>query len=180
MPPAAKSDWVWIRQEDATPTSIALALLRAAKEPVRARDIVAQVMEILPNVPKGSVNNIGTRLSGKLIGRTEDGWRLISQDSAGMLNEGYLWGPREIFQKYELAAHRRDVILHVLVFFQSGLQSRQLLDQLRHCAWVHAPANKDLLKADLEVLDKEQKIRRVGNSGKWELAPAKDSMKLDT
>jgi len=181
VPNGAKSEWIWIPQESATPTTVALAVLRAAKAPLVAREVVAQVTEILPNVPRGSVNNIGTRLGGKQIDRTEDGWRLINQDSAAILHEGYLWGPREIFHKYELAVHRRNAILHVLGFFPGGLQPRQILEQLRRCAWVHAPINKDLLKADLEILDEqERKIRRVGNSGKWELAPSKDSMKLDT
>lgn len=180
-PSAAKSDWLWIPQESATPTSVTLAILRAAKAPIPAREVVAKVMEILPDVPRGSVNNIGTRLDAKLINRTENGWQIINPEGTGSLHEGYLWGPREFFHKSELAVHRRAAILHILSFFPGGLQPRQILEQLRKCAWVHAPVNKDLLKADLEILDHhDEKIRRVGNSGKWELVPAKESMKLST
>lgn len=125
------------------------------------------------------MNNIGTRLSGKQINRTDSGWQLISPEETGVLHEGYLWGPRAFFHKYELAAHRRLAILHVLSFFNGGLQLRQILEWLRKCNWVHAPVNKDLLKADLEILDRDEKIRKVGNSGKWELAPAKEPMKLN-
>jgi hypothetical protein len=157
-PLSAKPDWIWIEEESATPTTVALAVLRAAKSPLRAKEVVNQVIEILPSVPRGSVNNIGTRLSGKQIDRTE-----------------------EVFHKNELAVHRRYAILHLLGIFYGGLQPRQILEHLRRCTWVHAPVNKDLLKADLEILDRqEKKIRRVGNSGKWELAPAKEAMKLDT
>ena len=179
-PLSAKSDWIWIEEESATPTTVALAVLRAARSPLRAKEVVNQVIEILPNVPRGSVNNIGTRLSGKQIDRTDEGWRLISQDSAAVRHEGYLWGPREIFHKTELAVHRRHAILHLLGLFPGGLQLRQIVEQLRRCTWVHAPVNKDLLKADLEILEQERKIRKVGGSGKWEIAVAKDSMKLDT
>jgi hypothetical protein len=179
-PTGAKSDWLWIPQETATPTAITLAILKAAKAPLPAREVVAKVLDILPEVPRGSVNNIGTRLNGKQIYRTDNGWQLINPDGTGILHEGYLWGPREFFHKYELAVHRRAAILHVLSFFQGGLQPRQILDQLRKCSWVHAPVNKDLLKADFEILDQDEKIRRVGNSGKWELAPAKEPMKLNT
>jgi hypothetical protein len=178
-PTSAKPDWLWIPQESATPTSITLAILRASKTPMPAREVVAKVMDVLPNVPRGSVNNIGTRLNGKSIYRQDSGWQVINPEGAGILHEGYLWGPREFFHKYELAVHRRAAILHILSFFQGGLQPRQLLEQLRKCSWVHAPVNKDLLKADLEILDQNEKIRRVGNSGKWELAPAKEPVKLN-
>jgi len=169
MPNGAKSDWVWISQESATPTNILLALLRASKAPIRAREVIAQVHEIQPAVLRGSINNIGSRLGGKTIGRTKDGWRLINPDAAGIIHAGYLWGPREILFKTELAAHRREAILHVLGFFQSGLQLRQILEQLKRCPWVRAPLSKDLLKADLELLNEAKKIRKRGKSGKWEI-----------
>lgn len=169
MPTEAKSDWIHVQEKDATPTSIALAILRGSKEPIRAKEIVARVTAILPNVVRGSINNIGSRLEeSRLIDRTEEGWTLAKIESAGVIHEGNLWGPREIFQKSELAAHRRDAILHILNNFESGLQSRQILEQLNRCSWVHAPINKDLLKADLEVLFSEGKVRRRGNSKKWE------------
>ena len=81
---------------------------------------------------------------------------------------GICGGPREIFQKSEIAGHRRDAILHVLSNFDSGLQTRQLVEQLGRCSWVHAPVNKDLIKTDLEMLAELGKVRRRGNSKKWE------------
>jgi hypothetical protein len=176
MPDGAKSDWIWVKQEDATVTSVALALLRAANAPVRPRDLITEVMNILPDANRGSVNNIGTKFGGGLIDRTDDGWRITNPEKAGIFSGGYLWAPKEVFQQFELAAHRRDAIVHVLRNFPGGLQLRQILEQLKRCAWMRAPLNKHLLKADLNVLDEQKKIRRVGNSGKWGLAP----MKLDT
>jgi hypothetical protein len=72
---------------------------------------------------------------------------------------------------YELAAHRRDAILHILQHFEMGLEVVQLVEQLTNCSWVIAPVNKDLLKADVQVLESEGKIRRRGNTRKWEIAP---------
>lgn len=173
-PSDAEADWLAIPEKETTPTTVALALLRSAGKPMRAKDVVAGVVNILPNVLRGSINNIGTRLSGKLIKRTEQGWELLRLETAAILYKGYLWGPKEIFQKSELAAHRRAAILHVLGFFPGGLQSRQIIEQLKKCAWVHAPVNKDLVKADLEILDKDELIQKRGNSGKWALPPTKD------
>ena len=71
MPPGAKSDWIYIQEKDATPTSIALAILHGSKEPIRAKEMVEKVTAILPNVLRGSINNIGSRLKeSRLIDRT--------------------------------------------------------------------------------------------------------------
>jgi hypothetical protein len=170
-PPEAMENWISIEAKEATPTGIALAILRASKEPVRARDVVTRVTEILSGVRGGSIANIGNRLEGKVIKRTKDGWTLIAAEKAGVLHNGYLWGPPAIFEKTELAAHRREAILHLLGCQPAGLQITQLVEQLHGCSWVHAPINKDLLKADMEVLKKADKARRRGSSKKWELAP---------
>ena len=76
--------------------------------------------DLLPNVPRGSISNIGTRLFGDLIEKTDDGWKLLKPERAGIIQDGMLWGPPVIFGKEELAAQRRDAILHVLKLFPSG------------------------------------------------------------
>ena len=43
MPAEAQSDWIWVPVEDASVTSVVLATLRTAKEPVRAKDVAALV-----------------------------------------------------------------------------------------------------------------------------------------
>jgi hypothetical protein len=170
-PPEATEDWIAIEASEATPTCIALAILRAAKQPMRSRDVVGRVTDVLPQVLSGSIANIGSRLEGKLITRSVEGWTLINPEKAGVLFNGFLWGPPEIFGKAELAAHRREAIMHLLGAFPGGLQIIQITDQLRGCSWVHAPTNKDLVKADMEILAKAGKVRRRGNSKKWEIAP---------
>jgi hypothetical protein len=172
-PAEATSDWIPIRVEDATPTSIALAILRAAKEPIRAKDIVSAVQAVLPDVRSGSVANIGSRLHGTLLRRTNDGWTLEKPESAGVIADGFLWGPPTIFGKQELAAHRRDAIRHILSSFPAGLQTSQIIEELKKCAsWVRAPINKELVQDDMEILGETGKVRRRGNSKKWELTPS--------
>jgi hypothetical protein len=171
MPLEARSDWIWIPVKDATATSIVLATLRVAKEPVKAKDVASSVTGILPNVLSGSVFNVGSRLDGEKVRRTDEGWSLLKPEYGGVILDGFLWGPVEIFQKTELAAHRREAIIYLLKSFEGGLQTRQIVEQLHRCTWVHAPINKDLLKADLEILDDKGLIKRRGNSKKWGLVP---------
>jgi hypothetical protein len=96
---------------------------------------------------------------------------LLKVEKAGLVRDGRLWAPPGVFAKPEMAAHRREAILHVLKHFPTGLQTVQIVEQLRNCSWLHAPVNKDLLKLDMESLLEAKKVRRRGNTKKWELAP---------
>jgi hypothetical protein len=176
MPPEAEADWIWISQEYATVTSVVLAVLRAAKGALRAKDVSERVIAILPTVPYGTVANVGSRLNDKEIQRTEDGWKLLHPENAGVIYQGRFWGPPAIFDKFELAAHRRNAVLHILRQFPTGLQTVQILGELQKCnSWVRAPINKDLLKEDMEFLQEKDKVRRRGNSKKWEVVAGQES-----
>ena len=160
---------------EATPTSVVLAILQ--RDGVRAKDVADRVGVLLPEVSSGSVANIGSRLDKTGVIRRESGeWRLVNRDSTPVLYQGRLWGPEKVFGKTELASHRRDAIPHVLTEFKGGLQVLQILERLMACAWVHAPLNKDLLKEDVNALLNDKKIRRRGNTRKWELAQEKDAV----
>jgi len=173
IPPDAEGDWIWIDAKAATPTTLALAILREAKVPVRAKDIVERVTDILPEASRGGIANLGNRLDeAGTIRRTDEGWLLLKPEAAGLLYKGNLWGPQTAFGKMELATHRRDAILHILQSSPSGLQIVQLVGELQRCPWVHAPVNKDLLKEDMEILQSKKKVRRRGHSKKWEIIPA--------
>jgi hypothetical protein len=166
-PAEVGSDWISVEVKEATATSLVLAVLRIANGPLANKDVVQQVTDINPHVPRGSINNIGTRLGRTLIHRTEEGWRLLDSKKAAIICDGYLWGPKDIFDKTEIAAHRREAILQILRAFPSGLQTVQIVDQLRAVPWVHAPASKDLVKADMELLEGNEKVRKISNSRKW-------------
>lgn len=172
-PREAESDWVSIDVQSAFPNSIVLAILRNAGGPLTVRQVVAAVESIRPDTSAGTIANIGTKLDGDVITRSKDGWELIYPDAAPILHAGLIWGPPDTFNKYELAAHRRDAILHILSTVRGGLMTSQLIEFLQNSPWVHAPVNKELVQDDVELLSKDGKIRRRGASKKWELAPEK-------
>jgi hypothetical protein len=167
-PQGASENWFSIQASEATVSSVALAILRQSGV-MRPRDLNEAVLDILPSATAGSVANMGVRLQGKVIDRAEDGWKLVDNSMAGIINNGRLWGPITIFSTQDIAEHRRESILHILKGYSTGLQTVQIVDQLRKCSWVHAPVNKDLLKVDMEVLQAKSKVRRRGNSKKWEI-----------
>jgi hypothetical protein len=168
-PSISDESWLSIEVGEATATSLVLAMLRIENHPIKVSELVRMIAQVNPKIPRGSIHNIGTRLDGKLIKRTEEGWSLIHPEKAPMIHEGFLWGPQTVFDKQDLAAHRREAILHILRCFPSGLQIVQMVEQLKANTWMHAPASKDLVKADMELLEAHGKIRRIGNSRKWEV-----------
>ncbi len=169
-PPEARADWIWIHEEAVSPGVLTLAILRA-ESPMRSRDIAKRVQSIQPSVNRGTIANLGTKLDAEgVIGRSEQGWWLANQDSAGVLFQRYVWGPAEIFGKYDLAAHRREAIRHLLSLTPGGLQTSQIIEQLRTCTWMKAPLSKEMVQDDIELLAGQNVIRRRGNSRKWELS----------
>jgi hypothetical protein len=149
-----------------------LAVLRGVAGPVRAKEVVGRVKELLPDVSSGSIANIGTRLDKtNVILRDDRGWELLSPEDAGVIFNSHLWAPASVLSSQELAAYRREAILHLLSLNKTGLQATQVEEQLQHCTWLQAPVSKDLVKVDLEVLASDKKIRRRGNTRKWELVP---------
>ena len=179
-PAAAKPDWVSVDIGKAMSESVVLAVLRAADEPLPAREVATTVLEILPDMNPGSIPNIGTRLSGiGVIKRGDAGWEIVKRDRSGVIHEGRIWGPPSVFSKQELASRRREAVLAVLGQNSAGLQTSQIVQQLRdHFPNICAPVSKDLVKADVEHLVGERKIRRRGNTLKWEIAPSKEEDNL--
>jgi hypothetical protein len=170
VPGVAEKDWISIPVKECTATSITLAVLRNAVVPMRSRDVKDAVCSLLSSASDGVVANIATRLKGSLIRIDQEGWSLASLECAPVLDGEFLWGPAGIFQKQEVAAHRREAIVLVLERYKTGLQIVQIVDELRRLGWVKAPINKDLVKDDVQNLAADGKIRRRGNSGKWEVS----------
>ena len=172
-PKEAGADWIAIEPRDAIVTTVTLAVLRATNgDALRSKDVTDRVLELLPEATSGGVANAGTRLSAeRVIDRGDDGWRLLKPERAAVIHDGRIWGPAAVFSSHEIAAHRREAVVHVLKQFPSGLQMIQIVEQLKNCPWVHAPVNKDMLKLDIQALLEAKKVRRVGNTKKWQLAP---------
>jgi hypothetical protein len=117
------------------------------------------------------VYNTGRTLENAgIIAKKDDGWLLCGNQPVPVLNGKYVWAPAESLQKYELAAHRRELILHILAVFKVGLQTLQIVEMLSRMDQCKAPVNKDLVKADMEILQDAKKVKRAGNSKKWVLA----------
>ena len=170
-PKEAPLDWISIDAKKGTVSTVMLAILRAANGvPVRSKEVVEGVCAVLTGADPGSVANAGTRLFGEVIERTDDGWRLLKPERATILHGGRLWGLPSSFASPEIAAHRRDGILHILKAFPTGLQTVQIVEQLKNCSWVKAPVSKDLLKADMHILRADGKVRQVSHTKKWQIS----------
>lgn len=170
-PVGVPDSWICVPLSKSNLQTLVLGVLRAANEPVPPRGIIAEGEARGIHVNDGSLGNIGTRLEkAKTIERREDeGWVLMDTSRAPILSGPYAWGASEWFNVHELAARRREVILHILGYFRDGLQNMQILTQLGGCPWLKTPFSKDLLKVDMLELQKEGKVKR-GSSRKWALA----------
>jgi hypothetical protein len=171
IPADCDPDWVWVDLKSATPGTIALAIVRASSEPLTTREIHERTRKHIPDVSMGTIANTGTRaFENGLITRTEDGrWQLTDRDKAGVIHGDHVWGKIQAFQMTELAAHRRNAIVHLLRLNPVGLLATQILAHLqkRDLVRQEIPVNKALVKADLEAMDGER-VRKRGNSKKWE------------
>ncbi len=168
-PKEAAEGWIYIDAKVVGPRPLVLAVLRAAAEPMRAREVVDAMRDCGTNASPGTVVNLGAVLEAeRIIERTEAGWTLIDVSRAPVLHEGFVWGPPDAFNVYDLAHHRREAVMHVLRLHDEGLQMMQLVRKLELCVkWLHAPVSKHLAKQDIEALVTEGRIRRVGNTNKW-------------
>jgi hypothetical protein len=173
-PPEAEPDWVWISIADTTATTLSLAIVRGTREPLTTREIRERIVALgstHERVLVGTVANAGTRAAQHGdISRDEEGrWILLKKEAAAIIHEGNVWGPPRVFQMQELAAHRRDAIVHLLRQNPVGLQQMQISAMLKQGDQLSSeiPSNKDLIKADMEAMN-GARVRRVGNSKKWE------------
>lgn len=168
-PPDAQTDWIWVPVKDISPTTLLLGVLRDQAGFVSSKQAIETMSTYKKGLNPGSVFNIIARLSGGVIEKSDDGLRIANPSLAPSIYEGYVWGPESVFGKYELAAHRRLLIRHLLEANQSGLQIMQIVDQLTQSGLCRAPVSKDLVKVDMVAMQKEGTVRHRGNSKKWEL-----------
>ena len=169
-PPEAGDDWIWIEVPRMKATGLVLGTLRSAEGSLQVTEIFEAVQRHNPAINKGTIANIGTRLSAsKQIKRDSEGWSLTPGTPAPIFYDGYAWGPVDMFEVQELAAHRRAGILHLLRTVSDGMQIMQITNTLAEsCPWNRAPVAKDIVKVDMAILRSEGLARKmVGHSGKW-------------
>src|SRR5262249_40549526 len=73
-PSGAQDDWIWIEAAELTPTSLVLSILRDQIAPMNTKALFEKVIKHLPRANMGSMLNIGARLDGDVIVRSEQGW----------------------------------------------------------------------------------------------------------
>jgi hypothetical protein len=167
-PLEAEKDWVWVPASDLSVTTLVLGILRQHQRPLRPPELFAEIQRYNPDANFGSMLNIGLRLNGVLIERSEQGWKVTNQEQAPVLHEGHAWGPAGVFLKQEVAAHRRVLICHILrAAGPKGMQTMDITRQLQNSTYCRAPVSKDLVKMDMQALEGEHKVRKVGYSRRW-------------
>jgi hypothetical protein len=156
-----------VRAPDLTETTLVLCALRAAGSLTTA-GVVDAVKQVRPAAVTGTLYNVVARLRDGMVLQSEGGsLRLADIDKAPILHEGAAWGPIPLFQKTEIAAYRRELIVHVLRANKDGLMAMQLVRQLESPDVCRVPSGKDLIKLDLETLKREGKVQKISNSRKW-------------
>lgn len=166
--------WIWVPITDLLAKNLVLGVLRSSDVPMTPKKVIDEARRLGASVKNdGSVMNLGKPLfEDGTIARTEDGWVLKKDRRAPLISDGFAWGPLDIFTVQEVAAHRRQLILHILRLSPSGLQQAQLVSNLEACDWRNGvPVGKDLIKLDIDALAKDNRVRRVGATSKWEATP---------
>ena len=171
-PKEANEDWIFVPVKDAMAQSVMLGILKDNPRPMKPKEIIEAFRRFDPDINVNVVYNMGPRLKGKSIETSDDGWVLVKRDEAPIIVGDYIWGLPKFLALQDIAEHRRNGILHILKFFDTGLELLQITEQLRKAPWIKATVNKDLVKADISELLKADKIRRRGNTKKYELVKA--------
>jgi hypothetical protein len=167
-PAMATDAWISVPISEIMATTLTKAIIRGRGGKSRPKDIVTDAQALRNDMLATVIYNVGPRLeAAKVITRGEAGWSLSDEAKAPIIHKSHVWGPPEVFQKQELACHRRQIIVHLLTIFSGGLQVMQLVTELANYSQCHAPVSKDLVKADMLALLEQKKVRRIGNSKKW-------------
>jgi hypothetical protein len=166
-PKGAKDDWIWIPVDALTETGLVLAVLASHVGAMTTKEILTAVKRLKPDAVVGTVYNVVARIKNELLEETDAGWKLRQPEKAPLLHDKYAWGHSEVFQKAELAAHRREVIVHLLTVSGGGLMNMQIVNQLLAPDMCRAPVTKDLVKIDLVILREQGRVRQIGNSRKY-------------
>lgn len=169
-PPGISGDWINVPLSALSAQTAVLAVLRGAgNKPLPAREIAVDLRSHGLQVSEGSIYNIGGRLErDRAISKAKgEGWTLTDRSRAPIISGENAWGTSEMFTVHELAARRRDLIVQLLADHPAGLLARQILAALDACDWRGTPLSKDLVKADLDQLQRDGRLRRNEETRVW-------------
>jgi hypothetical protein len=165
VPAGFKPNWISLPASSASPYSLTLAVLRShmnQASPISIATLNREVAEIRGLKGSGAAYNVVIRLEKEgLVQKTETGVRLKS-DKGGTISGKRLWASQEDLNEYDYAAYRREVIL-LLLKENPELTTTEIARGLEVCQWVQIPKNKDLVKADMNALEKEGHVLRLEN-----------------
>ena len=170
-PHEAKDDWIAVPISELTTTTLLLGVLRESDGPMPAKTRLKRLQTYRPDVNLGSSLNVGARLEGGLIEKTDAGWKLTDATQAPLLYKGYAWGPIGVFQSPERTAHRREQIFHILRAAPGPMPALHIVRLMKDSQTCRIPVNSDAVKGDLKALRLEGKIRGVGRPRRWEIVP---------
>jgi Fe2+ or Zn2+ uptake regulation protein len=174
VPSGVGEDWVSIRISEVTPETLLLAILRSSGSHLGTGELMSAMRQLRPSTSTQTMYNVIARCTDKkLIEATSGGWKLVSADSGGILAGTYLWA--KDLPKNDLTTHRREALLHLLEQHPK-LQVMQIVRSLENWKWVRSPVNKDLIKADLGVLEAEGVVKRSDDDPKrWEVVKGQEA-----
>lgn len=168
---------IGVRLQDLGVRSLVLTFIKNATqshgEGATVRDAIEWIKEIRPSQNEGSVMNAFAAVCDLPGVKTFAGRTTVTNLAmAPSLGTSYAFGPPGIFQKQEVAAHRREAIelLLGLDSNRGGLHIMQIVNQLKTLDWVKADATKDLLKGDMAAMLTDGIVKRAAGSGKWKLS----------
>lgn len=179
--PVPEKGWISVSLEDCQPVTIAPAVLRD-DAPLTVGELTDKVRALGVGTSEGSIANIATKLvAAGTIERSASGLRLASAALTAKIVGGRLWGPAEVFQDSDVAAHRREAVLAYLQTY-GKLSRAQIITLLQQSDWVNAPINMYLVKADLQALQAKKLARRAKSDDPrnwdWELIKKRGQLKL--
>jgi hypothetical protein len=168
-PPGVKKDWINVPIASLLPQTLTLGILRdSLGRPLPRKDLLARMAERGARVNDGSLANIGTRLSERhQIHRVDEGWLLVDESTAPILNGRYAWGDAAVFAVHELAARRREAVLHLLRVTGRAMKQNEIAAALRGCSWLKTPVSKDLIKMDIGALVESGQVVKLEDEKGW-------------
>lgn len=170
IPDSASRDSLAIPWQDAAATTAALALLRKETRPMSAAMLAERAKSLGKDLSLGSLFNIGSRLEREgIISKTNGGWRLVRESRAPVLQDGYVWGPSELFSRQEIAGYRREQ-LRILLRENGPLSMSEAIARLREDSRIGDTVSKYVVQADLKDLGERGTIRQDKQTRRWYLA----------
>lgn len=178
-PSGYEEGWIWVPLVELQMTSLVLGVMREAGKPMSNTEVIEKVRTYRPIANRNGILNVIARLSstdGKNIIRRDKAvvgsdLTLSDPNAAPLFYEENAWGPPGVFLRQDVSAFRRQMIYHLLSAAPDGFQVMQLVRLMRQDESLIPPevssVSKDMIELDLEAMEAQQKVKRIGKDRKW-------------